>query len=486
MATTAARHGNLRSMGAKVRVAGVVAALAAVTFLVLLLVHPTWDGRIRPLPLVAGAWLAFVWGAWLLRGVPGRWSVALILLGGIALQAAAMSTPPRQSDDMYRYVWDGRVQTAGIDPYAYAPAAPQLTGLRNEFLWPADGAHCPHRIPPEAAVAVAPGCTRINRPTVPTIYPPVAEAYFFSVYQLSPAASVPTPMMPMQVGAGVCVILTTLLLLYGLRWLGRDFRTAALWAWCPAVALEAGNNAHVDVLAVGLTAAALILLARAGGMRRTVLGGVLLGLAIATKVTPVLVVPAVLRRRWAAVAAAAAGAVAVVYLPHVLAVGSNVLGYLPGYLQENGYSDGGRFALIGLLVTGRAAILTAVVLLAVAGLAVLRFCDPDQPWRGAVMMTAAALTITTPTMQWYPLLLVMLVAFDGQVEWLAFSVAAYVAAEPQMGRFSVPEPRVIGYGLAVAFVAAVWLARRLSAERSYRVLTTTPVHEARDPAMTGN
>jgi hypothetical protein len=471
-------------MGAKVRVAGVAAALAAATFLVLVRVHPAWDAQIRPLPLVAGAWAAFIWGAWLLRGIPGRWSVALILLGGIALQVAAMSSVPQQSDDMYRYVWDGRVQAAGIDPYAYMPAAPQLTGLRNEFLWPADGRHCiAHRVPAGPGLPVAPGCTMINRPTVPTIYPPVAEAYFFAVYTLSPAGS---GTIPMQAAAGACVILTTLLLLYGLRSLGRDFRTAALWAWCPTVALEAGNNAHVDVLAVGLAAAALVLLARAGPMRRTVLGGVVLGLAIATKVTPVLVVPAVLRRRWAAVGAATAGAVVAVYLPHVLAVGSKVIGYLPGYLQENGYSSGARFALIGLLVGGHAAILTAVVLLAVAGLAVLRFSDPDQPWSGAVVMTAAALAITTPTNQWYPLLLVMLVAFDGRVEWLAFSLAAYVAAEPQMGRFSVPEPRVIGYGLAVAFVAAVWLARRLSAERSYRVITTAPVHDALDPAMTSN
>ena len=68
---------------------------------------------------------------------------------------------------------------------------------------------------------------------------------------------------------------------------------AALWAWCPTVALEAGNSAHVDVVAVALTAVAILVLAtartRAAGRW---LGGVLLGLAIATKMTPVLTVPA--------------------------------------------------------------------------------------------------------------------------------------------------------------------------------------------------
>ena len=184
-----------------------------------------------------------------------------------------------------------------------------------------------------------------------------------------------------------CAILITVLLLYALRSMGRNVRTAALWAWCPTVALEVGND--VDVLAVGLAAGALIILARAGRLRHTLLGGVLLGLAMAAKVTPVLVVPAVLRRRWFAVGTAIAGAVAVVYLPHVLVVGSKVLGYIPGYLQENGYSDGQRFALIGLLFSGREATLIAVALLALAGLAVLLFSNPDEPWRGALVMTAA-------------------------------------------------------------------------------------------------
>ena len=64
-----------------------------------------------------------------------RLAVALIMLGGIGIQIAAVSAPPRQSDDLYRYVWDGRVQAAGIDPYAYVPAAAQLDSLRGSFLW---------------------------------------------------------------------------------------------------------------------------------------------------------------------------------------------------------------------------------------------------------------------------------------------------------------------------------------------------------------
>ena len=138
--------------------------------------------------------------------------------------------------------------------------------------------------------------------------------------------------------------------------MGRDRRLAVLWAWCPTVALEAGNNAHVDVLAAGLTAAALILLARPGGLShplRRPRPEALLALAIWTKVTPVLIAPAVLRRRPVAVITAGISATVLVYLPHVLAVGSGVIGFLPGYLQQEGYANGSRFLLLGMLVPGK-------------------------------------------------------------------------------------------------------------------------------------
>ena len=53
-----------------------------------------------------------------------------------------------------------------------------------------------------------------------------------------------------------------------------------------------------------------------------------------------------MRRRPVALASAAVAAVAAVYLPHVLAVGGHVVGYLPGYLQEEGHGNGTRFVLL--------------------------------------------------------------------------------------------------------------------------------------------
>ena len=479
-------------MNARLRVAAICLALSVMAGLVLLVVRPSLNpAQIRPLPLIAAAWITFLCAAWLLRKVPLRASVLLILLGGIAIQLAAVSAPPKNSDDLYRYIWDGRVQAAGIDPYDYVPAARQLTGLRDELLWH-PGAHwCvrPAYVSVHPAAELAAGCTAINRPAVPTIYPPAAEAYFLGAHYLPGADESTTPI---QAATALAAVLTTVLLLFGLHRLGRDMRMAALWSWCPTVALEAGNSAHVDVIAVGITAAALLVLATARTRLHVALGGVVLGLAIATKVTPVLTLPAVLRRRWMTVAIAAGSAFVLVYVPHVLTVGGKVIGFLPGYLQQEGYTNGTRFGIIGLVVTGKLAMAMAVLILTAVAFAVLQFSDPDRPWQGALVMTAAALAVTTPRYQWYALLLVMLVALDGRPEWLAFAAGAYYAAEPNLGRYTIPNQLhdAVAYGLPVMVVTVGWMVREFGQRRGVGLEqvpgpTGPPVPEPTGPPVPG-
>ena len=484
-------------MNGKLRVAAIGLALSAMAAMILLLVRPSLDpARIRWLPLLTGAWIAFIAAAWLLRKVPRRTSVVLILLGGIALQVAAVSAPPQGSTDLYRYIWDGRVQAAGIDPYQYVPTATQLAGLRDEFLFHPRAEYCVSSsyVSHHPAADLTPGCTRINRPTVPTIYPPVAEMYFLGVHYLPTASDSSTPI---QAATALVAVLVTVLLLFGLGRLGRDIRMAALWSWCPTVVLEAGNSAHVDVVAVGITATAILVLATARTARRTVIGGLLLGLAIATKMTPALTVPALLargdnppsppregmRRRWVTVVVAASSAFVAVYIPHVIRVGGKVIGFLPGYLQQEGYTKGTRFGIIGLVVTGPLAIAVAALILAAVAFAVLQFSDPDRPWEGALYMTAAALAVATPHYQWYSLLLVMLVALDGRPEWLAFAAGGYYAAYPNLGRYTPPGRLndAIGYGMPLVIVAVGWLIRH---ELARRTGISEPLPAMAEPAVT--
>lgn len=442
-------------------VAGIVLCLAKRVHL------PPAHGSIWPtILLFGGAWVVFAVAVWLLRKVPTRAAVVLILLGGLAAGFACATAPERTSDDLYRYVWDGRVQAAGIDPYDYVPAAPQLAGLRDPALWPDYKTRWCIRVDqpdPDGGTLVG-GCALINRPAVHTIYPPVSEAYFLGVHAISPPGS---RYKPIQFAAVLLALATTIALLLALRALGRDPRLAALWAWCPMIAYETGNGAHVDVLAALLTVSALGCLALAArtepgstaARRRYLIGSLILGLGVGAKLTPAIAMPAVLRRRPILIATTVAGTFAAVYLPHVIAVGTKVIGYIPGYMREQGYAGGGGFMLLDAVLPNALAGAAAVLIIGATALAVLLRGDPHRPWRGTLVIAGVTMFATTPVFQWYAILLVALVALDGRWEWLALAVPVFISDIAQPLGLDLVNALRCGYGFALIVVLTVTALR---------------------------
>ncbi|MEU3562407.1 hypothetical protein [Kitasatospora sp. NPDC006786] len=385
----------------------------------------------------------------LLRGVGDRHVVPLVLAGSVAVAAVGLLAPPRTSDDAYRYVWDGRVQAAGTSPYARTPDDPALARLRDPGLFPA-GDGCAGWDERRTADG---DCTRINRPAVHTIYPPVAEAWFLAVHPFGGGVR------GVQAAGAVLAVATTGALLAARR----GGRRAALWGWCPGVTVWAVNDAHVDTLGALLMVAGLGFSAR----RRAGAGGALLGAAVATKLLPALALPGALSgllarrptRSDVLLLAVALGTFVAVYLPYLVASGPGVLGYLPGYLREEGYEQGhlDRFGLLRIVVADRWAPWAAVLVLAVVALWVLLRGDPGRPWRGALLVTGTALLVVAPSYPWYGLLVVALVALDGRWEWLAVPAAGqalYLVGGADAQRSS--------YAVALACVLAVPTARGLS------------------------
>ena len=423
------------------------------------------DARWLLLGLIAAAWLVFPVAVWLVLRVPTRRAVPLVLAGAVLLQVVAIAVPPRSTDDLFRYAWDGRVQAAGTDPYRHVPTDPALAPLRDDWLFPPE---CQDRDPV---------CTIMNHPGSPTIYPPVAEAYFLAVHLISPPGS---RWKPWQLAAALLALLTTLALVGALRRSRRDPRWAALWAWCPLVVIEAGNSAHVDVLAALLAVLGLRLVAA----RRPLAAGGVLGAAIAVKLYPALLLPAVLRRRGLLVLAAAAATFAVSYVPHVLAVGPKVIGFLPGYLREEGYDGSGRFPVLRLLLPGSVPpqvvlALAALLLAAVAGWVALR-SDPDRPWDGAVVLTGVAVLLAGPNYPWYALLLVALVALSGRWEWLPAAAAAYLPYFVGALDLDMEPTKKLAYGTATALVLLLVAARAVHSRRPQVV-----VRQPAGPAAAG-
>ncbi|MFJ3923322.1 glycosyltransferase 87 family protein [Streptomyces sp. NPDC090022] len=454
------------------RAAGTAAAcalLAALTTALVLTIrhHGFVAGPVGLSWWYAGCWALFAGALLALRRVPAARVVPLVLAGAVAVTATGLVAPPRTSTDAYRYAWDGRVQSAGISPYDHAPRDPELARLRDAWLFPT-GAACagPDRapVPPAAGTpSTRPHCTRINRPAVHTIYPPVAEAYFLLVDVVSPEGA---RHKPLQTGAALLCLGVTGAALLVLRRRGADPRRAAYWAWCPAVPVEAVNNAHIDVLGVLLAVAGLGLVAARGTGRRMA-GGLVLGAAVATKLMPAIVLPGALSgvrrvRDAAAVLLPAAAFTALAYLPYVLLSDGSVLGYLGGYVEEEGYEDpsaGSRYALLRLVLPDSWAPPVLLAVLAGVCLYVLRRGDPGRPWSGALLVTGWAFLLLTPGYSWYALLLVALVALDGRWEWLGVAVAGaavYVTGQAFGSRAGVS---TVAYGAAALLVLAVTAVR---------------------------
>ncbi|MDD1477712.1 hypothetical protein [Arthrobacter sp. H16F315] len=156
------------------------------------------------------SWGALIGAVGLLRHVPRHRVGAVIIAGTVLLGLVAVSAPPRTSNDSARYAWDGIVQKAGISPYSFVPVDETLAALRPEWLFVPGATNDDGRpecardlfgtesVPANGYPSGAPLCTAINRPHVPTIYPPTAEIYFFGV-----RAAVPDSVgyLPFQVGA---------------------------------------------------------------------------------------------------------------------------------------------------------------------------------------------------------------------------------------------------------------------------------------------
>jgi alpha-1,2-mannosyltransferase len=362
---------------------------------------------------------------------------AMVVLGVSALlQLTGLTAQPSSSDDDYRYAWDAKVQLSGTDPYRYPPSAPELAELREPFLFGTPD-HCAHAFPG--------GCTSINRPTVRTIYPPVAEAAFAGIRIASFGGR--GGHLPLQIAALLgCLAVGWLLLRRTKPWL------AAVWAWCPVTVVEYANNAHIDWLAVLLVVLAL-------SVRGIRAAGVLAGAAIAVKVYPALVLPALMRRSWL-VAVAALSFVVLVYIPHLIAVGDAVVGYLPGYLREEQYSSGDRLVLLGAVLPHPADTAVGAVVLAAVALWAWRRGSLEAPARTAVVVVGVAFLVFTPRYGWYAGVLLALVALTGTIEWLP------VVFAPTYAYVDHGDHDLLIYATAALLTAAIAAARNADSLRA--------------------
>ncbi len=177
--------------------------------------------------LVGGAFLAYARAAVRLETAG---SARSILWVAIALRILLLPLPPTLSDDTLRYVWDGRVVTAGFNPYLLAPEEEELAPLRDD-LW-----------------------QRMPHQHVPTVYPPLALLLF------ALASWLPSPLIAVKILLCICEVIGCFLLVRLVEAL-RLPRGRVIWyAWNPLPILEVAGMGHIDGVVVAAQIAAVWLL----------------------------------------------------------------------------------------------------------------------------------------------------------------------------------------------------------------------------------
>jgi alpha-1,6-mannosyltransferase len=348
-------------------------------------------------PLYLGAvWLS-------LRSKESRSLLIVGLAFATIFRLSILFAPPYLSDDIYRYVWDGRVQAAGINPYRYIPADQSLLPLRDEKIFP-----------------------KINRrDSAPTIYPPVAEAVYFLTTRISESV---TWMKATMIAFEAIAVWATLQLLGSF---GLARQRVLIYAWHPLAVWEFAGSGHLDAFAIAFIA--LALLARRKNVETAV--GIMLACATLVKFFPA-VLFATLYQRWRwKMPLAFALTIVMAYLPYLSVGPKRVLGYLPGYASERGMISGEQYFLLGVVrrllnlqVPAVAyLIFCLLVLIAVAAGLVYQQTHNDVAYmRGGLIIASVFMVLLSPDFAWYFAWLIPFLCFIPSVPVLYLTLSSFL------------------------------------------------------------
>jgi hypothetical protein len=344
----------------------------------------------------------------LAAGCRERQGLALILGVAVALRLALLPVPPHLSSDVYRYVWDGRVQGAGINPYRHVPEAPALEALRDEAVFP-----------------------HINRRDYAvTIYPPAAQMLFALLNRVSDSV------LAIRLALVACEAATVAVLVDLLRRLRIPATRVVAYAWHPLAVWEIAGSGHIDAAMVAATMLGLWFALVPG---RRLLAASVLAVAALLKPFAALALSAAWQPRehrgdWQAPAVALATA-ALLYLPY-LSVGAGVLGFLPTYFREEHIDTDQGFWLVTMLqyVTGPVAwappLYLATGAALIGGLALAVPLGRDQGLearlRRLFWLFFAFVMLLSPNLPWYYMALLPFVALLGPAPGWAATICCFV------------------------------------------------------------
>jgi len=333
-------------------------------------------------------------------------------------------------DDIHRYVWDGRVQRLGYNPYIVVPSDPALAGLHT------------------------PETRTLNHPDLPSPYPAGAELFFRAV------TAIHESVFALKVAFVVCDFAIVFVLLDILRRSGQGAHWVLAYAWNPLLAVEVAGSGHIDIVGVLLLLVSVAALER----RWRAIAALAFGLAVAVKLLPIVLLPLYWRRVRIRDAALAAAVVGLLYIPF-LGHGRIPLGSLGTYVHSFRFNDP-LFAMLELVAPPQ---LLAGLVALVGFLTAIWMRSKSAAWSSDAFAwpMAASLLCAPVVYPWYLLWMLPFLRSASTVPILIWTVSIiptyYVWHLRTLGRpWLLPGwIMLLEYG-CVATTAAIILLRRIT------------------------
>jgi hypothetical protein len=355
--------------------------------------------------------------------------------------------PSVLSKDMYRYIWDGRVQQSGINPYLFPPAAQELKNLQDNRIYP-----------------------NINRKNHPTIYPAGAQLFFRLVF-----AIVGDSVYGYKGFQVVIDILSMLLLVALLKVWGFGPARVIVYAWNPLVIFEIAYSGHLEGVVVFLMVAAFYLTS----INKKIPGYILLAICSGIKLYPALLLPAMIRRK-----DRIKGILTFIitfsalYLPFVSA-GNRIAGFLSTYLNNpyESFNWGLKNLIMRLFPGLDYSLLSHLFILALMAVGLVIFIKEKhgvQMIRYAYILVGFLIVLMPASLHpWYVILIIPFLTFFPSLAWLIFSATvtlSYLKYATDMGVMPTwvlfTEYLVLFALLILGYIFKHWISPKSMARRS--------------------
>ncbi|MCZ6512806.1 MAG: hypothetical protein O6857_02655 [Nitrospinae bacterium] len=240
-----------------------------------------------------------VWVIWKRTGDDTRLFWTLVALG-LLFRAALLPAQQIQEDDVYRYLWDGKVFAHEVNPYKFSPM--EVTRLKEFLIQDPEGferRYDPQSIDelsrlydlkwesPESLVYQE----RINHPQVATLYPPLAQCVFRLAHHIQPDSILTLRLLFLMFD-----LMALMFIVWTLEALGMSRLWAMVYFWCPLVIKETFNSTHLDIIGIAMLCGTLFFVVK----QRFFAANAFLALSVVGKLYPAILLPLLIQQQWRA------------------------------------------------------------------------------------------------------------------------------------------------------------------------------------------